>query len=151
MVLDKLGSSLKETLQKIAKSLFVDERLVNELIKDLQRALLQSDVNVKLVFELTNRIKERILKEDTPGGLTKKEYLINVVYEELTNFLGKEAYEINTSKKPTQIMLVGLFGQGKTTAAAKLAKYFMKRGLKVAMMSTDTWRPAAYEQLRQTR
>ena len=90
MVLEKLGESLKGTLKKIAKSIFIDEKLLNELIKDLQRALLQSDVNVKLVFELTNRIKQRALKEETPGALTKKEHLINIVYEELTNFLGGE-------------------------------------------------------------
>ena len=149
MVLEKLGSSLKNTLQKIAKSVFVDEKLVNELVKDIQRALLQSDVNVKLVFELTNQIKKRILKEDTPSGLTKKEYLINVVYEELTKFLGEKAHEVDVSKKPSKIMLVGLFGNGKTTAAAKLGKYFQKRAFKVALISTDTWRPAAYEQLRQ--
>lgn len=149
MVLDKLGSSLKNTLQKIAKSVFVDEKLVNELVKDIQRALLQSDVNVKLVFELTNEIKKRILKEDTPAGLTKKEYLINVVYEELTKFLGSTPHEIKIDQKPTRIMLVGLFGNGKTTTAGKLGKYFQKRGLKLALMSTDTWRPAAYEQLRQ--
>ncbi|MBW3015662.1 signal recognition particle protein Srp54 [Candidatus Woesearchaeota archaeon] len=149
MVLDKLGSSLKDTLQKIANSVFVDERLVNELVKDIQRALLQSDVNVKLVLELTNKIKQRILKEETPGGLTKKEYLINIVYEELTNFLGKEAYDIKIQKKPTKIMMVGLFGNGKTTTAAKLGKYFQKRGYKIALMSTDTWRPAAFEQLKQ--
>ncbi len=62
MVLDKLGSSLKGTLQKIAKSIFVDDKLINELIKDIQRALLQSDMNVKLVFDLTSKIKERIKK-----------------------------------------------------------------------------------------
>ncbi|MEA3430810.1 MAG: signal recognition particle protein Srp54 [Nanoarchaeota archaeon] len=149
MVLDKLGGSLKNTLQKIASSMFVDEKLVNELVKDIQRALLQSDVNVKLVFELTNSIKKRILKEDTPAGLTKKEYLINVVYEELTQFLGAKAHEININKKPTKIMLVGLFGNGKTTTAAKLGKYFQKRQSKVALISTDTWRPAAFEQLKQ--
>lgn len=149
MVLDKLGSSLKNTLQKIAKSVFVDEKLVNELVKDIQRALLQSDVNVKLVFALTNEIKKRILKEETPGSLTKKEHLINVVYEELTKFLGEKAYEIEVTKKPTKVMLVGLFGNGKTTTAGKLGKFFQKRGKKVALMSTDTWRPAAFEQLKQ--
>ena len=81
MVLDKLGESLKNTLSKIAKSIFVDEKLINELIKDIQRALLQADVNVKLVFELTKKIKDRALKEKTPGTLTKKEHLINIVYE----------------------------------------------------------------------
>ena len=149
MVLEKLSDSLKNTLKKIAGSLFVDETLINELIKDIQRALLQSDVNVNLVFDLSKKIKERALKEETPKGLTKKEHLVNIVYEELTNFLGKEAKELKITKKPTVIMLVGLFGSGKTTTAGKLGKFFRKRGHKVAVMQTDTWRPAAYEQLKQ--
>ncbi len=149
MVLDKLSSSLKSTLQKIAKALFVDESLINELVRDIQRALLQSDVNVQLVLNLTKTIKERALKEETPAGLTKKEHLINTVYEELTNFLGKEAKEIKIEKKPTKIMLVGLFGNGKTTTAGKLAKFYKKRGFRIALMQTDVWRAAAYEQLKQ--
>ena len=149
MVLEKLGSSLKDTLSKISKAVFVDEKLVNELVKDIQRALLQSDVNVKMVFGLTKTIKERLLKDDAPAGLTKKEFLIKIVYEELVNFLGAEASTIEIKKKPTILMLVGLFGHGKTTTTAKLAKYYQKRGHKVAVISTDTWRPAAYEQLKQ--
>ena len=149
MVLEKLGDSLKNTLNKIAKSLFVDEKLVNELIKDIQRALLQSDVNVKLVFELTKEIKEKALKKEIPSGLTKKEYLINTVYEALVKFLGGEGYKIEIKKKPFKIMLVGLFGNGKTTTAGKLGKFFSKRGFKVAVIQTDTWRPAAYDQLEQ--
>ncbi len=150
MVLDKLGSSLKSTLQKVAKALFVDESLVNELVKDLQKALLQADVNVKLVFELTKGIKERALKEETPKGLTKKEHLINIVYEELVKFLGKEAVEIKPGKKkPFKIMMVGLFGSGKTTTIGKLAKYFTKRGYKVATIGLDVHRPAAPQQLKQ--
>jgi signal recognition particle subunit SRP54 len=148
MVLDKLGDSLKNTLSKISKSAFVDEKLINELVKDIQRALLQSDTNVKLVFELSKNIKERA-KEKTPPGITKREQLIKIVYEELTNFLGKEAHEIKINKKPTQIMMVGLFGSGKTTTTGKLAKFYKKRGYKIAVMQTDTWRPAAYDQLEQ--
>ncbi len=148
MVLEKLGDSLKNTLSKITKSIFVDDKLINELVKDIQRALLQSDTNVQLVFDLSKKIKERA-SEKAPPGITKREQLIKVVYEELTNFLGKEAYEIKISKKPTQIMLVGLFGSGKTTTAGKLAKFYKKRGYKVAVMQTDTWRPAAYDQLEQ--
>src|SRR3989338_4574522 len=148
MVLEKLGDSLKSTLSKITKSLFVDEKLINELVKDLQRALLQSDANVQLVFDLSNKIKERA-KEPAPAGITKKELLVKIVYEELTNFLGQEAHEISITERPTQIMLVGLFGSGKTTTAGKLAKFYKKRGLKVAVMQTDTWRPAAYDQLEQ--
>jgi signal recognition particle subunit SRP54 len=150
MVLDKLGSSLKSTLQKITKSLFIDEKLVNELVKDIQRALLQSDVNVKLVLELTNKIKQRILKEETPGALTKKEHLVNIVYEELTNFLGGEKSEIKFGEKlPNKIMLIGLYASGKTTHSGKLAKYFQKRGRKVALVGLDVHRPAAMEQIEQ--
>ena len=149
MVLEKLGDSLKSTLQKIAKAVFVDDKLINELVKDIQRALLQADVNVQLVFDLTNNIKERIKKEETPAGLTKKEHLINIVYETLVDFLGKEQYKIDVNKKPFVIMLVGLFGSGKTTSAGKLAKYFTKRGNKVALLGLDIHRPAAMEQIEQ--
>ena len=149
MVLDNLGSSLRATLEKVAKSVFVDEKLINELVKDIQRALLQADVNVKLVLKLTEEIKKRALKEEVPAGITKKEHLIKTVYEELVKFLGEEEGELSIRKKPTKIMLVGLFGSGKTTQAAKLAKYFQKLGNKVALIQTDFYRPAAFEQLTQ--
>ncbi len=146
MVLDKLGDSLKATLQKIAKSMFVDEKLVNELIKDIQKALLQSDVNVQLVFKLTEQIKQRALKEEVKA-VSKKEHLIKIVYEELVKFLGEEVKEIPINK--SRIMLVGLFGNGKTTTAGKLSKYYKKRGYKVAAVQLDVYRPAAFEQLTQ--
>ena len=149
MVLEKLGSSLRNTLQKIAKSVFVDEKLINELIKDIQKALLQADVNVSLVFDLTKKIKERALKEKEPRGITKREHLINIVYEELVNFLGKEPAKIEITKKPFKIMLMGLFASGKTTHAGKLANYFTKRGYKVALVGLDIHRPAAMDQLEQ--
>ena len=149
MVLDKLGESLKNTLEKIAKSVFLDEKLVNELIKDIQRALLQSDVNVKLVFDLSNKIKKRALEEKTPSGLTKKEHIVNIVYEELVQFLGGEGHKIEITKKPFKIMLVGLFGSGKTTTAGKLGRFFQKRAGKIALIQLDVWRPAALKQLQQ--
>jgi signal recognition particle subunit SRP54 len=150
MVLEKLGSSLKNTLAKIAGAVLVDEKLINELVKEIQKALLQADVNVKLVFELTKTIKERAKKEDTPAGLTKKEHLVNIVYEELTKFLGGEKSELKLGKKkPAKIMLVGLFGSGKTTTAGKLAKYLTKRGKKVALLGLDVHRPAAMDQIEQ--
>jgi len=147
-MLDKLGSSLKGILKRIAESIFVDEKLVNELVKEIQRALLQADVDVQLVFELSKKIKERALKEEI-AGLTKKEHLINVVYEELVNFLGGEGYKIEINKKNFKIMLVGLYASGKTTQAAKLARFFQKRGFSVALVQTDNYRPAAFEQLQQ--
>jgi len=149
MVLDKLSASLKGTLQKIAKSMFVDEKLINELVKDIQRALLQSDVNVKLVLEISKNIKERITKEETPGALTKKEHLVNIVYEELTKAMGGEKADLIIGKAPSYIMMIGLFGSGKTTTSGKLAKYLQTRGKKVALLGLDVHRPAAMEQIQQ--
>ena len=149
MVLDKLSESLKNTLSKIAKSLFVDEKLINELVKDIQKALLHSDVNVKLVFDFTEKIKQRALNEESPKGLTKKEQIINIVYDELVNFLGKEQHKVEVRQKPFKIMLVGLFGSGKTTTTGKLAKFYTKRGYKVALVGLDVHRPAAMDQIEQ--
>jgi signal recognition particle subunit SRP54 len=149
MVLEKLGESLKNTLDKITRAMFVDEKLLNELVRDIQKALLQADVNVRLVFDLTKSIKERALKEEPPKNIAKKEYLIKIVYEELVKFLGGEGAKIEVKKKPFYIMMIGLFASGKTTTTGKLAKYFQKRGFKIAVISIDTWRPAAYDQLQQ--
>jgi len=149
MVLEKLGESLKNTLGRIARAVFVDDKLVGELVKDIQRALLQADVNVKLVFDLSAKIRERALKEDAPAGLTKKEHLLHIVYEELVRFLGGEGHKIEIKKKPSSLMLVGLFGSGKTTTAGKLAKFFMKRGHRVCLLGLDIHRPAAMAQLEQ--
>jgi len=147
VVLDKLSDSLKNTLMKITGASFVDEKLINELVKDIQRALLQGDVNVQLVFGITSKIKERALKEEAPKGVTRKEFLIKIVYDELVNFLGGPGAKILVKGQPFKLMLVGLFGNGKTTSAGKLAGFYKKRGLKVALIQTDTWRPAAYDQL----
>ncbi len=148
MVLDKLGENLRSALAKITGSSYVDEATIQEIVKEIQRALLQSDVNVKLVFALSSSIKEKA-KEPTPPGITKKEQIINIVYEELALFLGGSRQGITLSKKPFVFMLTGLFGNGKTTSAGKLAKYYQVRGKKVALIGTDTWRPAAFEQLKQ--
>jgi len=150
MVMDKLGSALKDSLKKVAKSLFFNEKLVDEVIKDIQRALLRADVNVELVFKLSKDIKKRALDEKTPKGISQKEYLIKIVYEELANFLGGERKGIVIKKKkPFKIMLVGLFGNGKTTSAAKIANYYKKRGYSVALVGLDVYRPAATQQLEQ--
>ena len=150
-MLDKLGSSLKSTLKKIANAVFVNERMIDELVKDIQRALLQADVNVKLVFELSKQIKERALNEKPPAGVTQREHLITIVHDSLVGFFGQEkkGITIDAKKKPFKIMLVGLFGNGKTTTISKLAKYYMNRGKKVAVVGLDVHRPGAPLQLKQ--
>ncbi|MFP4523161.1 MAG: signal recognition particle receptor subunit alpha [Candidatus Nanoarchaeia archaeon] len=150
MVLEKLGENIRNSLAKIGSKGYLDEKTVNELVKDIQRALIQADVNVKLVFSLGKNIKERALKEKPPTSVSKKDFLIHIVYEELVQFVGKGDSSINVdAKSPFTILLVGLFGNGKTTTAGKLGNYFKKRGKKVALVSIDTWRPAAFTQLQQ--
>ncbi len=146
-MLDSLGTALKGALKKIGNAIFVDDTTLNALIKDLQKALLQSDVNVHLVFSLTEAIKKRVKSESTPRGLDQKEHVTTIVYEELARVLGGEKRELGVEKKPTIIMLVGLFGSGKTTTAGKLAKYYKKRGKRVAVLGLDVYRPAAMKQL----
>jgi signal recognition particle subunit SRP54 len=150
MVLDRLGSSLNDALKKIFRAPVMDEKTVKELVRDIQRALLQGDVNVKLVLEVSKRIEERALKEKVPPGVSRREHVVKVVYEELTRFLGEKpaSLKIEPGKRKV-LMLVGIQGSGKTTASGKLAKYFQKRGLKAALVCTDTYRPGAYDQLKQ--
>jgi signal recognition particle subunit SRP54 len=150
MALDRLGSSLYDALKKVFRASVVDEATVKELVRDIQRALLQADVNVQLVLDISKRIEERALKEKVPPGISRREHVIKVVYEELTRFVGDKPVPIKMEPGKKQIlMLVGIQGSGKTTAAAKLARYFQKRGLKPALICADTYRPGAYAQLQQ--
>lgn len=143
MVLDALGESLRSTLAKIAKT-GIDEKSVKEMVRDIQRALLQADVNVKLALKLTREIERRALAEKPKPGIGPREHVVKIVYDELVNVLG-EPREVKPKKQT--IMLVGLYGQGKTTTAGKLGKWFSKKGLKVGFIAGDVHRPAAYEQL----
>ncbi len=150
MVLESLGRKLSEAVRKLVRAPLVDERAVKEFIIELQRALLEADTNVELVLELSKRIEKRAMEVELPPGITRREYVLKMVYEELTNILGRKSEPIRL--KPGQsnvIMLVGIQGSGKTTTAGKLAYYFKKRGVKTALICADTFRLGAYEQLKQ--
>jgi signal recognition particle subunit SRP54 len=150
MAMDRLGSSLTGAIKKLFRAGVVDEAAVKELVRDIQRALLQADVNVKLVLGISKQIEERALKEKFPPGISRREHVIKVVYEELTRFVGDKPVPIKMEPgKKKIIMLVGIQGSGKTTHAAKLARYFLKKGLKPALICADTYRPGAYAQLQQ--
>ncbi|MEM2908050.1 MAG: signal recognition particle protein Srp54 [Candidatus Hadarchaeales archaeon] len=149
MVLDKLGKALHGALQKLTRATHVDERAIKELVRDIQRALLQADVNVQLVLELTKRIEKRALEEKPPPGMARKEHVIKIVYEELSALMGRPAQLQLKPGRSTVVLMVGLQGSGKTTSAAKLALHFKKRGFRVGMVCADTFRPGALEQLRQ--
>jgi len=150
MALESFGSSIYDALRKIFRAPVVDEAAVKELVRDLQRALLQADVNVQLVLQMSKNIEDRALKEKVPPGVSRREHVVKVVYDELTRFLGEKPVPLTTEpRKRTVLMLVGIQGSGKTTNAAKLARYFQKRGLKTALICVDTYRPGAYAQLQQ--
>jgi signal recognition particle subunit SRP54 len=147
MALDSFGDSLKSTFRKIAGLGTVDKQAVETIVRELQRSLLQADVDVGLVAELSSRIKRQILESKPPAGLTLKEHFIKILYEEMVAFMGSEKGEMHL--KPQRILLAGLFGSGKTTSAGKLGRWFKVRGLSVGLVACDTHRPAAQEQLRQ--
>jgi len=148
--LGDLGKSLGEAVRKLLRLPIVDEKAIRELVKDLQRALLQADVNVELVLQISRDVEKRAIEEKLPPGISRREHVIKVLYEELTKFLGEEAPKTTIPPGKTHVvMLVGIQGTGKTTAAVKLARFYQKRGLRVGIICADNFRPGAYEQLEQ--
>jgi len=128
----------------------VDEASVKELVRTLQRTLLQADVNVDLVLQLSSKIQERAIKESLPIGVSRREHVIKVLYEELTKFLGEETPGTLIQLGRTYVMmLVGIQGSGKTTTAVKIARFYQKRGLRTGLVCADTFRPGAFEQIKQ--
>jgi len=149
MVLDKLGSVLKSATNKLAKAIFVDKALIDEIARELQRALISADVNVHLVKEITDEIK-KVASSEKIKGVEKREHIIKLLHDKVIEIIGKEKKELVLNEKgQTKILLLGLYGAGKTTAATKLALYYSKRGKKVAVVGLDVHRPAAAEQLKQ--
>jgi len=136
---------VKESIQKFSGKSGVDKEAVEELVKDIQRDLIQADVDVGLVSELSDEIRQESLG-DKKQGLSRKEHVLEVVYNKMEELLGEEP-EIEI--EPQKILLCGLYGAGKTTTAGKLADYYRKRGLKPGLIAADTDRPAAYDQLKQ--
>ncbi|EQB70214.1 MAG: hypothetical protein AMDU1_APLC00069G0001 [Thermoplasmatales archaeon A-plasma] len=146
MVLEGLAGSLRETIRKISRASYIDKETIKEVSKELQRALLKADVNVKLVLNLSSTLERRASEEKPPAGMTEQDYMIKIIYEELLKILGEDS-KIELGEQT--IMLVGLYGQGKTTSAGKLAKFFHRKGLSVGLIAADVHRPGAYDQLEQ--
>ena len=146
MVLDDLGTSLRSSLDKLQGKTRLSESDVEEIVKEIQRSLLSADVDVSLVMELSDSIKSRALEEEPPGGTTAKDHVLKIVYEEMVELVG------DSTQLPLEnqtILLAGLQGSGKTTSAAKMAWWFSKKGLRPAVIQTDTFRPGAYDQAKQ--
>jgi signal recognition particle subunit SRP54 len=147
-MLDNLKDNLRGAIQKIVKSSGIDEELIKELSKDVQRALLQSDVNVRLVLEITKNLEERSLNETPPPGLSRKDHIVKILYDELSKLLGNETEFNFQPGKQNKVILLGIQGSGKTTVASKLAKFLTKQGYSVGVIGADTYRPGALVQLR---
>ncbi len=147
-MLDVLKNGLRAALKKIVNSSGIDEALIKELAKDIQRALLQSDVNVKLVFEITKNLEQRSLNETPPPGLSRKDHIVKILYDELSKMLGTEKQFSFTPAKTNKVLMLGIQGSGKTTITAKLAKFLTKQGYRVAVIGADTYRPGALTQLK---
>ncbi|MHA2281081.1 MAG: signal recognition particle receptor subunit alpha [Promethearchaeota archaeon] len=147
MVLEKLGRSLDNAFRKIRRLPIVDKDAVNAFLQDLQRSLLQADVRVELVYEMTENIRKEAMNTKLQKA-RRKDFIIKLVHDELINLLGGKPAPIRIKPgKKNVILLVGIQGSGKTTTIGKLAKYYKSKGYKVAALTTDTWRPGAYEQL----
>ena len=146
-MLERLSEVLKKATNKIANAIFLDKNLVDSVIKDLQRAMIEADVNVSLVKELSDKIRKTALDERI-SGIAKKEHVIKILHDELLRILGEQK-SLVLKKEQNRIMLLGLYGAGKTTTVSKLGNYFAKRGKKVVLIGLDTHRPAASEQLQQ--
>ncbi len=145
-MLKNFGEALRSAFRKIANAPFIDRDLIKEVVRDIQRALIAGDVNVKLVLEMSKRIEKRALEEKPLPGMSNREHVLKILHEELASILG-QGRELPLKKQ--RIMMVGLYGQGKTTTCGKLARFFQKKGMKVALIAADVHRPAAYEQLKQ--
>jgi signal recognition particle subunit SRP54 len=162
-MLENLRTGLRGAIKKIVRASDINEELIDSLCKDIQRALLQSDVNVKLVLEITKRIKERSMNEEPVKGLTRKDHIITILYGELARLLGYAGQTIKSIDKSQQthdrilqfepekqsiILMLGIQGSGKTTVTAKVARWLSKQGYSVGVIGADTWRPGALTQLK---
>ncbi|MDE1849812.1 MAG: signal recognition particle receptor subunit alpha [Candidatus Micrarchaeota archaeon] len=139
-----LGEGLRKAIARLSGATIIDAKSIKEFTKELQKALISSDVDINVVFSFTKKIEDAALKEKLPSGISPKDYITNMVYEELVGMMGDSyAPEI----VPKRILLVGIYGSGKTTTAAKLAKFYQDRGLSAGLICCDISRPAAFEQL----
>ncbi len=146
-------SSLSVKLDKIFKNLtgrgYLTEQNIKDSMREIRLALLEADVNFKIVRNFIIEVEKRALGQDVRKSLTPGQQIIKIVHDELIALMDNEGFEIKTyNNKLTRIMLVGLQGSGKTTACAKLASYYRKKNIKPMMVACDVYRPAAIEQLR---
>lgn len=143
-----LGERLEDIFKSLKGKGRITEDDVNQAMREVKMALLEADVNFKVVKEFVSQVKERAIGQDVLDSLSPAQQVIKIVKDELTELLGGTQAKINiASKPPTIIMLVGLQGAGKTTTAGKLAKLLSKQGKRPLLVAADIYRPAAIKQL----
>ena len=148
MAFEGLSSRLQEVTRKLRGKARITESDLKEMLREVKLALLEADVNYKIVKEFNSRIQEKALGQDVLKSLTPGQQVIKIVKDELVELLGGTESKINFSPNPpTIIMLVGLQGSGKTTTAGKLANLLRKQGRKPLLVACDVYRPAAIKQL----
>lgn len=143
-----LTEKFSSVIEKLKGAKKIDEKTLDEALRDIRTALLDADVNYDIVKQFISDIKQKFLGQEVIKGLTAGETIIKLIYDETVSILGEETPSLaKADRPPAIIMLVGLQGTGKTTTAAKLAKYIKSKGFKVGVASVDTRRPAAARQL----
>lgn len=149
MAFEGLADRLQQTMQKIRGKGKVSEADVKEMMREVRLALLEADVNFKVVKDFIKRVSERAVGQDVMKSLTPGQQVIKIVQEELTELMGGEQSKIAVANKPpTVIMMVGLQGAGKTTTTGKLANLLRKKhNRKPMLVAADIYRPAAIKQL----
>jgi signal recognition particle subunit SRP54 len=162
---DNLREGLRGALKKVVGASDINEELIDSICKDVQRSLLQSDVNVRLVISITQNLKQRALNEQPPKGLSRKDHIVTILYGELAKLLGYSGEIIKTIDKTQEddhslatsffkagkqnvVLMLGIQGSGKTTVTAKLARWLTKHGYRIGVVGADTWRPGALTQLK---
>nr|CAG4641591.1 EOG090X03VW [Eurycercus lamellatus] len=150
MVLADLGRKITSALRSLSNATVINEEVLNAMLKEICAALLESDVNIRLVKQLRENVKSVIDFDDMAGGLNKRRMIQSAVFKELMKLVdpGVKPYQ-PVKGRPNVIMFVGLQGSGKTTTCTKLAYHYMKKGWKACLVCADTFRAGAYDQLKQ--
>lgn len=145
--------SLTDRLDKVFRNLrgkgYLTEQNIKDALREIRIALLEADVNYRIVKNFISEVEKRAIGEEVMKSLTPGQQVVKIVYDQLVALMDTEGFELKVyNNKLTKVMLVGLQGSGKTTACAKLALYYRKKGIKPMMVACDVYRPAAIEQLK---
>ena len=152
MAFEGLSSRLQEITRKFKGKARITDSDLKEMLREVKLALLEADVNYKIVKEFIASIQEKAVGQDVLKSLTPGQQVVKIVKDELVELLGGTESKVNFSPNPpTVIMLVGLQGSGKTTTTGKLANLFRKQGKKPLLVACDVYRPAAIKQLQVVR